>query len=54
MTIQDAIRQGTARLEAAAVPDPRLDAEYLLAGVMTQPREKRPFTAAPSNATPGP
>ena len=38
MTIQDAIRQGTARLEAAAVPDPRLDAEYLLAGVLDQPR----------------
>ena len=29
MTIQDAIRQGTWQLEAAGVPDPRLDAEYL-------------------------
>ncbi|MBQ2700260.1 MAG: peptide chain release factor N(5)-glutamine methyltransferase [Clostridia bacterium] len=38
MTIQDAIRQGTRQLEAAGVPDPRLDAEYLLAGVLNQPR----------------
>lgn len=38
MTIQDAIRQGTARLEKAGVPEARLDAEYLLAGVLNQPR----------------
>jgi len=38
MTIQDAIRQGTRLLEAAGVPEPRLDAEYLLAGVLQQPR----------------
>lgn len=38
MIIRDALRLGEARLAAAGVPDPRLDAEYLLAGVLLKPR----------------
>ena len=36
MTVLDALRAGQARL--SAVPDPRLDAEYLLAFVLDMPR----------------
>ena len=34
MTAREAIRAAAARLEKAGVPDPRLDAEYLLAAVL--------------------
>ena len=38
MTVREALGQGTARLEAAGVPDARLDAELLLAHVLHEDR----------------
>lgn len=38
MTVREALAQGTARLEAAGVPDARLDAELLLAHVLHEDR----------------
>ena len=38
MTVREALGQGTARLEAAGVPDARLDAELLLAHVLREDR----------------
>lgn len=38
MTVRTLIKDGAARLAAAGVPDPRLDAEYLLAEALHVPR----------------
>ena len=38
MTVRALIKDGAARLAAAGVPDPRLDAEYLLAEALHAPR----------------
>ena len=43
MTARDALREGAARLEAAGVPSPRVDAEFLLAHVLGTTRSGLAF-----------
>ena len=56
MTVREALRMAAARLTAAGVPDPKLDAEYLLAETLRLGRlelllnKQRALTAAEQGA----